>query len=29
MSENFVWKRRISIWWWLRKPSYFLFVMRS
>ena len=29
MSENLVWKRRISTWWWVRKPSYFLFVMRE
>ena len=29
MSEHFVWQRRVSTWWWLRKPSYFLFVMRE
>ena len=29
MSEHLTWRRRISIWWWVRKPSYFLFVMRE
>ena len=29
MSEHIVWQRRVSTWWWLRKPSYFLFVMRE
>jgi fumarate reductase subunit C len=29
MSENLTYRRPISTWWWLRKPTYFLFVMRE
>lgn len=29
MSGHVVWQRRMSTWWWLRKPTYFLFVMRE
>ena len=29
MSEDLTYRRPISTWWWLRKRSYFLFVMRE
>ena len=29
MSEPLTWRRPISTWWWLRKRSYFVFVMRE
>ena len=29
MSENLTLRRPISTWWWLRKRTYFLFVMRE
>jgi fumarate reductase subunit C len=29
MSEVTTWRRPISTWWWLRKRSYFVFVMRE
>lgn len=28
-SDDLHYRRPISTWWWLRKPSYFLFVMRE
>ncbi|MGH3347596.1 MAG: fumarate reductase subunit C [Nocardioides sp.] len=29
MNEDLTYKRPVSTWWWLRKRSYFLFVMRE
>ena len=29
MSQNVTWTRPISTWWWLRKRTYFVFVMRE
>ena len=29
MSDNLTWRRPISTWWWLRKRTYFVFVMRE
>lgn len=29
MSEDLTYRRPVSTWWWLRKRSYFLFVMRE
>jgi fumarate reductase subunit C len=29
MTEHVTWHRSMSTWWWVRKPSYFLFVMRE
>ena len=29
MSVDLTWRRPISTWWWLRKRTYFLFVMRE
>ncbi len=29
MSEDLTYRRPISTWWWLRKRTYFLFVMRE
>jgi succinate dehydrogenase subunit C len=29
MSTNVTWRRPISTWWWLRKRTYFVFVMRE
>ena len=29
MSENLTYRRPISTWWWLRKRTYFLFVLRE
>lgn len=29
MSDDLTYRRPISTWWWLRKRSYFLFVMRE
>lgn len=29
MTEARAYRRRVSTWWWVRKPSYFLFVMRE
>ena len=29
MSEDLRYHRPVPIWWWLRKPSYFVFVMRE
>jgi fumarate reductase subunit C len=29
MSEDLTYRRPMSTWWWLRKRSYFLFVMRE
>lgn len=29
MSEQFTWHRSVSTWWWLRKRTYFVFVMRE
>ena len=29
MSEVRAYRRTLSTWWWVRKPSYFLFVMRE
>jgi fumarate reductase subunit C len=29
MSEDLTYRRPISTWWWVRKRSYFLFVMRE
>ena len=29
MSQQLTYQRRISTWWWLRKRTYFLFVMRE
>jgi len=29
MTDNLTWRRPISTWWWLRKRTYFVFVMRE
>ncbi len=29
MSQDLTWRRPISTWWWLRKRTYFVFVMRE
>ena len=29
MSDDIVYRRPVSVWWWTRKGSYFLFVMRE
>ena len=29
MSDDLLYRRPVPIWWWLRKPSYFVFVMRE
>ena len=29
MSQDLTWRRPISTWWWLRKRTYFIFVMRE
>ena len=29
MSEPLTWRRPVSTWWWLRKRTYFVFVMRE
>jgi len=29
MTEVRTYRRQLSTWWWVRKPSYFLFVMRE
>ena len=29
MSEHVTWRRPVSTWWWLRKRTYFVFVMRE
>ena len=29
MSDDLLYRRPVPIWWWLKKPSYFVFVMRE
>lgn len=29
MSDDLAYRRPVPIWWWLKKPSYFIFVMRE